>query len=289
MVFSVVALQPGGTVAPVPAEFVGRADTAPVEVREAGVLREGVGVLADLERALGGHAVLFGRHEVAVFILSAFEGEDRRDVLVVLEDVHLEVQLDFAPLILEVAVGRAGQELEVGLSDGHLDGVRYIALRGQDVLVFSAEEDVHGVGDDLAFFQVDEDCVDIAAEGDVREAQLDHVVAVRELIEVPLLAVDEFFDPVAVVVEDVVTGPAGGQQGAVFREQRGGLGVLRLFARVFPLLPGGVGSFHVPFLLVVHCSNMSSSIISFFLKKGKRKSPLRPLEVPEGFTDSAYF
>ncbi len=242
---AVVAREPGGTVAPVPAEFVGGVDAAPVEVREAGVLREGVDVLADGERALRGHAVLLGRHEVAVFEFAAFEGQDRRDVLMVLHNVHLEVQLDVAPLILQVPVGGAGQEFEMGFSDGHLDGVRYIALRRQDIFVFPAEEDVHGVRDGLAFLQVDEDRVDIAAEGDVRKAQLDHVVAVRELIEVPFLAAVGVFDQVPVVVEDVVPRPAGGQQGAFFREQGSGFGVLGLFAGVFPLLPGGIRSLHL--------------------------------------------
>ena len=116
------------------------------------------------------------------------------------------------------------------------------------------------------------------------------------LIEVPLLAVDEFFDPVAVVVEDVVTGPAGGQQGAVFREQRGGLGVLRLFARVFPLLPGDVGSFHVPFLrssLVVCIEpvpiNMVDDAPHIFISCGtdREYGPVLPGNIADAAADRA--
>ena len=129
VLFAVFVGQICRAVAPIPDELVGGVDAAPIEAAERVVLREFIDLIAPLISAAAGHAILLCGHEIAFRVI--LEGEDGRDILESVRDIHLKMTLDIAGLEIYGALMLLGQNIKGGLAYAlylQFDVVRNVAL-----------------------------------------------------------------------------------------------------------------------------------------------------------------
>ena len=160
------------------------------------------------------------------------------------KNVHGEFRRELSQLKAEAPALGLRDGLKEGFPDLHADFAGHVSLGRQDVLVLTAQKGSHFGTDCLMIFQIHQHRRGVTPQGNVGEADLDHEAAIGDLVEVPLFPAQGVTDPAAVVVEDIVPGPAGGLQAPVRGQQLRGCRIFPLFGAKARFEPAFVAAFH---------------------------------------------